>query len=78
MIFERGNIGYFIAFIVLGAVLGSALGSIIVKMFPGAAIIKENFTDAVRFSVEIITFSLKLNIASILGIIAGIFIFKKI
>ena len=80
MVFERSNIGYFIAFIILGAVLGSALGNLIVKLFPSPSlkVITDTLTEPIGFNLEIISFSIRLNFASIIGSIIGIFIFRKV
>jgi len=78
MVFERTNTGYFIAFILLGAVLGSALGNLIVKFVPALKEITTSLTGPIGFNLEIITFSLKLNFASVAGVILGIFIFRKV
>ncbi len=78
MVFERANTGYFIAFIILGAVLGSALGNLIVKFIPALKEITTSLTGPIGFNLEIITFSIKLNFASIVGLILGIFIFRKV
>jgi len=80
MVFERSNIGYLIAFIILGAVLGSAIGNLIVKVFaaPSLKIITESLTEPIGFNLEIITFSIRLNFASIIGLILGIVIFRKV
>ena len=78
MVFERANTGYFIAFIILGAVLGSALGNLIVKFIPALKEITTSLTGPIGFNLEIITFSIRLNFASIAGLILGIFIFRKV
>ena len=80
MVFERSNIGYLIAFIILGAVLGSAFGNLIVKIFPvpSLKVITESLTEPIGFNLEIITFSIRLNFASIIGLILGIVIFRKV
>jgi len=78
MVFERTNTGYFIAFIILGAVLGSALGNLIVKFIPALKEITTSLTGPIGFNLEIITFSIRLNFASIVGLILGIFIFRKV
>ena len=78
MSFDRSNIWYFIAFIIVGAILGSAIGTLLVHLFPGLTILTANLTGAIGFSLEIISFSLKINLASIIGIIAGIILFRKI
>ncbi len=78
MTFEKGNIGYFLAFLLLGGILGSALGTLIAKIFPSLSIIKTSLTGPLSFNLEIISFGIKLNLASILGIVAGIFVFRKV
>lgn len=78
MEFSRSNTGYFIAFMLLGGVLGSALGTLVVKFFPAAGFITSNLTGPVGFNLEIISFSLRLNLASIIGIVAGIVLFRRI
>lgn len=78
MLFERGNIGFFIAFVIIGGILGSAIGSLIVKSFPVMEIIKKNLTEPISVSLEIISLNIRLNLAAIVGIIAGIFIFRKV
>jgi hypothetical protein len=78
MVFERANTGYFVAFVLLGAVLGSALGNLIVKFIPALKEITTSLTGPIGFNLEIITFSIKLNFASIVGLILGIFIFRKV
>lgn len=78
MVFERSNTGYFIAFVLLGAVLGSALGNLIVKFIPALKEITTSLTGPIGFNLEIITFSIKLNFASIVGLILGIFVFRKV
>jgi hypothetical protein len=78
MTFDRSNTWYFIAFMLIGAILGSALGSLLVKAFPDLAVITRSLTGPVGFNLEIISFSLKLNLSSIIGLVAGIIIFRKI
>ena len=78
MVFERANTGYFIAFIILGAVFGSAFGNLIVKFIPALKEITTSLTGPIGFNLEIITFSIRLNFASIVGLILGIFIFRKV
>lgn len=78
MIFDRSNTGYFIAFMILGAVLGSALGNLIVKFIPQVNIITASLTGPIGFNLEILSFSMKLNFASIVGLILGIIVFRKI
>ncbi|HPD77763.1 MAG TPA: hypothetical protein PLH88_05010 [Spirochaetota bacterium] len=78
MFFERSNIGYFLAFMILGGVLGSALGNLVVKFIPQFNIITTSLTGPIGFNLEILSFSMKLNFASIIGIIFGIIVFRKI
>ena len=78
MTFERGNTGFFIAFILIGAILGSAIGTLLAKLFPSMAFIKNSLTGPIGLKLEIISFSIKLNLSAIVGLIAGILIFRKI
>ncbi|HQO40053.1 MAG TPA: hypothetical protein PK986_06260 [Spirochaetota bacterium] len=78
MVFERSNTVYFFAFMIIGAILGSALGSLIVKFAPGLKLITESLTGPVGFNLEIISLSLKLNLASLTGLVLGIVIFRKV
>lgn len=78
MVFERSNLGYFFAFMIIGAILGSALGSLIVKFAPNLKIITESLTGPIGFNLEIISLSFKLNFASVIGLILGIVIFRKV
>ena len=78
MLFDRGNFGYFIAFILVGGILDSALGTLAAHALPALAFLKTNLTGAVGFNLEIIQFSVSLNLASIAGIVLGFVLFKKI
>ncbi len=78
MTFEKKNFGYFLAFILIGALLGSAIGSFLAGISPSASIITKNLTGPIGFNLEIISFHLTLNIASIFGLITGIIIFFKL
>jgi hypothetical protein len=62
----------------IGAVLGSALGALLVNFFPSLSVIVQNLTGPIGFNVEIISFSLKLNLSAVIGILAGILIFIKV
>ena len=77
MTFDRGNIGFFIAFIVVGGILGSALGILAAKIVPALSILRENLTAPIGFNLEVLSVSLKLNIGSVAGMIAGIVLFRK-
>ncbi len=78
MTFERGNIGYFIAFILIGAILGSSIGTLLAKIFPALSILKENLTGPVGINFEIINFNIRLNLSAIVGMVIGIVLFRKI
>ena len=78
MVFERSNMGYFFAFMIIGAILGSALGSLIVKFALNFKVITESLTGPIGFNLEIISLSFKLNLASVIGLVLGIVIFRKI
>jgi len=76
MTFERHNIGYLIAFMLVGAVLGSAVGALIAGLVPAAAIIQKSLTGPIGFNLEIISFSVKINLSGIVGIVIGVAVFK--
>ncbi len=78
MTFDRSNTWYFVAFLLIGAVLGSALGTLLVRVFPGLAIITSSLTGPIGFNLEIISFSLKINLSAIVGLVFGAFVFRKI
>lgn len=78
MSFDRSNIGYFIAFLLVGALLGSAIGSLIAEFVPALAIIKKNLTGPIGLNLEIISFSISLNLSAIVGLIAGFILFRKV
>lgn len=77
MTFERGNTGYFLAFIIIGGILGSALGTLAVRLLPSMAVLTQNLTSAIGFNIEILSISLRVNIAAIVGMGIGFFLFKK-
>ena len=78
MTFQSGNTGFFFCFMLIGAILGSALGALIVKIVPSLSILTKNLTGPIGLNLEIISFSLKLNLSAIIGLIGGVIIFRKI
>ena len=78
MTFEKSNMGYFIAFMLIGALLGSALGTLLARFIPALSVIKESLTGPVGFNLEIIQFHIKINLAAIIGLLAGILIYRKV
>ncbi len=78
MTFAKGNLGFFLAFILIGGILGSALGSLASKFVPSFASINANLTEPLSLNLEIISFGMRLNLSSIVGMIAGLLIFRKV
>ena len=70
--------GYFFAFMIIGAILGSALGSLIVKAAPNLKVITDSLTGPIGFNLEIISLSFKLNLASVIGLVLGIVVFRRV
>ena len=75
---EKSNLSFLILFLLLGAILCSALGFLIVKFIPQLNIITQNLTDPLSFDIVVITFSLKINLCAILGLILGFIVFRKV
>ncbi|MDY6934566.1 MAG: hypothetical protein SVZ03_10140 [Spirochaetota bacterium] len=78
MTFIKGNLGFFIVFLIIGGILGSAMGTLLAKLFPTLSIVKSNLTAPIGFNLEIISFSIRLNLAAIIGMIVGIFIYQRV
>ncbi len=78
MTFEKGHFGYFIAFIIIGAILGAVIGVLLVGIFPGLSPLIKNLTGPIGFNLEVVSFRVNLNISAIIGLIAGIIVFKKV
>jgi hypothetical protein len=75
---EKASISFLILFLLVGAILCSALGVLIVKFIPQLGIITQNLTGPVGFNLEIISFSLTLNLSAIVGIVLGYIVFRKV
>jgi len=78
MQFQRGAMGFFLAFVIIGAILGASLGALIAGAVPSFSVLTKNLLGPVGFNLDIVSFSLKINLSAVLGIIAGIFVFRKI
>lgn len=78
MTFSRDHIGYFLGFVILGGILGIAIGSFIVKLAPSLAVINAPLTRPVGFDLNLISFYIRFNISAIVGMIAGVLLFKWI
>ncbi len=78
MTFSRDHIGYFIGFIIVGGILGIAIGSFLAKLIPSLAVINAPLTKPIGFDLELLSVYFRFNIAAIIGMIAGLFVFKWI
>ena len=78
MTFERGHLSFLIAFVLVGAILGSALGTFVATYVPVLAFLKTALTSSIGINLEIISFSIRLNLAAIIGVVLGIFVFFKV
>lgn len=78
MTFEKQNIGYLLAFMLVGAILGSALGALVAGLFPVMAVIQKSLTGPIGFNLEIVSFSVRLNLSSIVGLLLGVLVFRKV
>ncbi|MBN2158919.1 MAG: hypothetical protein JW807_05950 [Spirochaetes bacterium] len=78
MRFEKNNLGYLIAFMLVGAILGSALGTLLAGFVPALSVIQNSLTGPIGFNLEIISFSIKINLSSIVGIVVGTLVFMKV
>lgn len=78
MTFEKRNIGFFLAFIIIGAVLGSALGKLFAEIAPALSILNKNLTGPVGFNLEVISFHINLTLAAIVGLIIAFIMFLKL
>jgi hypothetical protein len=78
MTFERGHLGYFIAFIIIGAILGAVIGVLLAGIFPGLSPLIKNLTGPIGFNLEVISFNINLSLSAIIGLIAGIIVFIKV
>ncbi|MCX7678278.1 MAG: hypothetical protein N2316_03575 [Spirochaetes bacterium] len=77
MTFEKGHTGYFIAFLIVGGLLGSAIAVLLAKAFPALSLLQENLTAPIGFNFDVLAFSMKVNIGTLVGIVAGIIFFMK-
>jgi len=78
MTFDKSNIGYLVAFMLVGAILGSAVGSLVAGLVPSLSIIQMSLTGPIGFSLEIISFHIRMNLSAIIGLVLGILIFRKV
>lgn len=78
MTFEKSNIGYLLTFMLVGAILGSALGALVVGFVPSLGVIQKSLTGPIGLNLEIISFSIRINLSSIVGLVLGVVIFRKV
>ncbi len=78
MTFEKHNFGYLLTFMLVGAILGSALGTLVAGFVPALSVIQKSLTGPIGFNLEIISFNIKINLSSIIGLVIGVIIFRKV
>jgi hypothetical protein len=78
MTFEKHNLGYLLTFMLVGAILGSALGTLIAGFVPALSVIQKSLTGPIGLNLEIISFSIKINLSSIVGLVIGLIIYRKV
>ena len=78
MTFEKSHLGYFVAFLLVGAILGSALGTLVVRYVPALSVIQNNLTGPIGVNLDVIDFHIRINLSAIIGTIVGFFIFWKV
>ena len=78
MTFSRDHIGFLIGFIIVGGILGIAVGSFLAKLIPSLAVINAPLTRPIGFDLELLSVYFRFNISAIIGMIAGLFVFKWI
>ncbi len=78
MTFAKGNLGFFLAFLLIGGILGSALGTLVVRLFPALQVINASLTGPISLNLEIVSFGVKLNLSAIAGMIVGVLIFRRV
>jgi len=78
MTFERNNLGYLLTFMLVGAILGSALGTLIAGYVPALSVIQKSLTGPIGFNLEIISLHIRINLSSIIGLLVGAVIFRRI
>jgi hypothetical protein len=78
MTFDKSNIGYLLTFMLVGAILGSALGALVTGFVPALGVIQKSLTGPIGFNLEIISFNIRINLSSIIGLLVGLVIFRKV
>jgi len=78
VVFGKGNLGFFIAFVLIGGILGTALGSLFASLVPALAILKTNLVPNAAVDLVVMSVSFNINPLTIAGMCLGIFFFIKI
>jgi hypothetical protein len=78
MTFDKSNIGYLLTFMLVGAILGSALGALVAGFVPSLGVIQKSLTGPIGFNLEIISFNIRINLSSIVGLLVGLVVFRKV
>ena len=86
---KPGGTAAFVVIIILGAIIGSALGELIAYLFPGG-ILERIFSQGISpglnppatldlkiFSLTL-GFSVRINLASLMGLILGAYLYKQL
>jgi len=78
MVFGRGNLGWFIAFVLIGAVLGTALGGLAGTLTPKLAVLGRNIVPSMGVNLVFMSVQFNINPLTLLGMVGGIFAFIKV
>ena len=78
MRFDRANLSFLVLFLLVGAILCSALGTLIVTLIPSLDIIPGDLIGPVEFDRGFIGFKLTINLSTIIGLILGFIVFRKV
>ncbi|MFW6365470.1 MAG: hypothetical protein ACOC2H_03225 [Spirochaetota bacterium] len=76
MRFAKENTAFLVIFIIIGALFCSALGVFLAELVPALAKMKKSLVS-VGFDLEFIALTLRFNVMSLVGIVAGVLIFAK-
>jgi len=68
VVFGKGNLGFFIAFVLIGGILGTALGSLFASLVPALAVLKTNLVPNAAVDLVVMSVSFNINPLTIAGI----------
>ena len=78
MVFGKGNLGYFVAFVLVGSILGTALGAMLGSMVPALAVLRQNIVPSAGIDLVVMSISFNINPVTVLGMASGVFLFYKV